>query len=569
MILRLLGLAWNYRSACIGVLLQQLALVVLGLSILGLTGLGIDVIRHHVQPGGMAPRWPLGMHPRAEWTSMATVATISASILCLALLHAALKWWATVSASRLAQHMIVQLRTDVYDKLQRLNFRYFDDHDSSSLINRVSADVQAVRRFVDGVIIEVVIILFSLVIYTGYMFSIHVTLTLACLATTPLLWILAVRFSRVVKPMHLQSRQLVDHLVRRLVENIRGVSMVKGFGQEQAEVSRFRHHNDLVRDKKRDIFWRSSTFQPAMAMLTQINRAALLGYGGYLTVTGDLPLGLGLFTFAGLLQQFAAQVGQITNITSRIQTSLVGAERVFEVLDAPIEIGVEERARRLPQCSGRVRFEQVSFAYSTDNPVLRDISFEVHAGQCVAIVGPTGSGKSSLLQLIPRLYDAIRGGVHVDDIDVRCLHLNDLRRNVGCVFQESFIFSNTAAANIAFGVPHVDQAQIRRAAQLADAEEFIEQLPEGYETVIGEHGCTLSGGQRQRLAIARALLLNPAILLLDDPTASVDSETEDQILGAVDNAMRGRTTFVVAHRLSTLRRADLVLVLLLNIEANS
>jgi len=265
--------------------------------------------------------------------------------------------------------------------------------------------------------------------------------------------------------------------------------------------------------------------------------------------------------FTGILQRLSQQVGQVTNITNRIQASLTGAGRVFEVLDAPIEISSDPDAARITRAQGRVRFDGVSFGYGAQDPVLQDVSFQVQRGECVAVVGPTGSGKSTLLSLISRLYDPDQGRVVIDDIDARRWNLDDLRRNIGVVFQESFLFSNTVAANIAFGNPHASFSDIRRVAELASAHEFIAELPDGYDTVIGEHGNNLSGGQRQRLTIARALLLDPAILIFDDPTASVDPETEHEILQAMESAMHERTTFVVAHRLSTLWRADFVVVL--------
>jgi ATP-binding cassette, subfamily B, bacterial len=298
-----------------------------------------------------------------------------------------------------------------------------------------------------------------------------------------------------------------------------------------------------------------------MGFLKQINMAVLLGYGGYLVIRGELPLGAGMFVFANLLQQFANQVGQVTNIADSIQTCLTGAGRVFEILDAPLEVENSSRPVVLPRIRGQVRFERVGFGYRADVPVLQRIDLEARPGQCVAVVGATGAGKSTLLSLIPRFYDATAGRVLIDGLDVRQLDLDTLRRSVGLVFQESFLFSNTVAANIAFGHPEATREQIVRAAKIAAADDFIRELPQGYDTVIGEYGASLSGGQRQRLAIARAILLEPPILILDDALASVDPGTEHEILAAMESAMRGRTTFVIAHRLSTLRRADLVVVL--------
>jgi ATP-binding cassette subfamily B protein len=275
----------------------------------------------------------------------------------------------------------------------------------------------------------------------------------------------------------------------------------------------------------------------------------------------ELPLGTGLIVFSGLLEQFSGQVNNVANIVNSVQQSLIGARRVFEILDAPVEVKDAPAAIRLPRSSGGVRFENVTFAYDGAEAVVRDIDLEVKPGQCVAILGATGAGKSVLMSLIPRFFDPTAGRVLIDGIDARLIHLDDLRRNIGLVFQESFLFSNTVAANIAFGHPDATREQIERAARIAAAHEFILQLPQGYDTVLGESGNSLSGGQRQRLAIARAVLLEPAILLLDDPTAAIDSETEHEIFEALDRAIAGRTTFIVAHRLSTLRRADFIIVL--------
>jgi ATP-binding cassette subfamily B protein len=234
---------------------------------------------------------------------------------------------------------------------------------------------------------------------------------------------------------------------------------------------------------------------------------------------------------------------------------------VFEILDAPVEVKNDPQAPRRPQLEGLVQFENVSFTYDGAEAVVRDIDLTVKPGQCVAILGATGSGKSVLMSLIPRFFDPTAGRLLIDGIDARRLHLDDLRRNIGLVFQESFLFSNTVAANIAFGHPEATRAQVEKAARIAAAHDFITKLPNGYDTILGESGNSLSGGQRQRLAIARAVLLEPSILLLDDPTAAIDSETEQEIFEALDRAIQGRTTFIVAHRLSTLRRADFIIVL--------
>ena len=383
----------------------------------------------------------------------------------------------------------------------------------------------------------------------------------ACLASTPVLWLASTIFSRLVRPAYKKNRDLVDEMILRLAESVQGIPVIKGFAREPETIARFAAANDDVSQQQQRIFWRVSVFTPGIGLLTQLNLVILLAYGGYLVIQGELPLGSGLIVFAGLLQQFSNQVASIADIANTAQVSLTGAQRVFEVMDAPVEIADAADAVALTRARGTVQFDRVDFEYKADEPTLHDVSFTVPPGQCVAILGPTGAGKSALMSLIPRFYDPTGGRLLIDGVDAREIKLDDLRRNIGIVFQESFLFSNTVAANIAFGHPDATREQIEKAARIAAAHEFITALPEGYDTLLGEGAKSLSGGQRQRLAIARALLLEPPILLLDDPTAAIDPETEHEILQAMAQAMAGRTTFVVANRLSTLRRADMILVL--------
>lgn len=561
LIRRMIGLGWMFRVACLRVIVLQSLLVLLGLAGLSLTGYGIDVLRHRLTPGDAVPTGPFGWTPPTEWSTFATIAVIAGTVLALACLNALLKFVAAVATADLAQRIVVRLRTDVYDKLQRLSFRFFDDRDSSSIINRVAGDVQAVRSFIDGVLIKTLTVGISLAAYLAYMLSVHVPLTVACLCCSPLLWWGAIWFSRSVRPLYRRSSELGDNLILTLSESVQGIQVIKGFAREPAEQARFEAANQALRNQKYDIFRRLSFYQPLMGFLTQINLLVLIGYGGWLVVQGQLPLGAGLFVFANLLQEFAAQVGQMINIANSVQTSLTGAQRVFEVLDAPVEIASLPQARRLERAQGEIAFEHLSFAYVPGEPVLQDVSFKVRPGECLGIVGETGAGKTTLLSLIARFYDPDAGRVLVDGVDVRELDLQDLRRNIGLVFQESFLFSNTVAANIAFGLPDSNRERIERAARLASAHDFIRDLPEDYESLVGEHGSNLSGGQRQRLAIARALLLDPPLLLFDDATAAVDAETEHEIQQALETSLGGRTTLLVSGRVSVLKHADRILVL--------
>ncbi len=558
---RLFALAWRYRGHCLQVLFAQLVLLTLGLGGLSFTGIGIDYIRHQVDgtPLG-ANRMHLALP--ADWLYWQVLALLAGLILAFAIARAFLNYFYAVSVNQLVQQrLVVDLRGEVYEKLQRLSFRFFDANNTSSIITRVTSDVQSVRMFVDQVLIQSVIMVISLTVYVLYMASLSPALTLACLATTPLLWLLSAWHTRRTQPEYAQNRTLVERMIQVFVESLQGIAVTKAFGREAEDRARFEAANDAVLTQQRVIFWRVSLFSPAIGFLTRINMMVLLAYGGWLVIHGQLPLGTGLVVFAGLLEQFSGQVNNVATIVNSVQQSLIGARRVFEILDAPIEVKNAPDAIRRPKLTGEVRFEGVSFSYSGVDAVLRDIDLVVRPGECVAILGATGAGKSVLMSLVPRFFDPTAGRVAIDGIDARRLELDDLRRNIGLVFQESFLFSNTVAANIAFGHPEATRAQIEQAARIAAAHEFIAKLPQGYDTVLGESGNSLSGGQRQRLAIARAVLLEPAILLLDDPTAAIDSETEHEIFEALDRAIAGRTTFIVAHRLSTLRRADFIIVL--------
>jgi ABC-type multidrug transport system fused ATPase/permease subunit len=562
LIRRLLRLAWQFKSGCIKVLSLQIVLLILGLLGLGLTGLGIDYLRHQILPSAPPPHWPFGIVPPAGWSPTAVVASIAAAILGFATLRALLNYNFSVQFAILLQgEIVVYLRSKVFKKLQSLSFRFFDDNASGSIINRVTGDVQSTRLFIDGVIMQSLIMLLSLSFYLCYMLSIHVKLTLLCLSTTPLIWLLTSRFSNRMRPAYQRNRELVDTLILALSETIQGIHVVKGFAREPELTARFAEANRHVRDQKRWMLNKTSFYTPLIGFSTQLNLMILLAYGGYLAIRGDLPLGAGLVVFAGLLQQFSDQVANIANLANSAQESLTSARRVFEVLDAPVDIQSPPHAIRLPTVRGAVTFEQVSFGYESNLRVLQDISFEAQAGQRIAVVGPAGSGKSTLLSLIPRFYDPQHGCVRIDGHKLTDINLNDLRHSVAMVFQESFLFSNTIAANIAFGNPGADIGAIREAARIAGAHNFIMEYPQGYDTILREGGADLSGGQRQRLAIARAILLNPSILMLDDPTAAIDSQTEHEILAAMDSAMQGRTTFIVAHRISTLQKADKILIL--------
>jgi ATP-binding cassette subfamily B protein len=559
---RLLALAWQFRGDCLLSVALSLALLLLGLAGLQWLGVVIDVIRHALDPAQRVPVYPFGWHPPANWSPLQIVTALSLAIVGQALVRAWLTYEYNMVTARLTQGKIVpNLRDRIYDKLQRLSFRFFDVHGSSSIFNRVTGDVQNTRLFVDGVVLQGINMLLTLVAYFIFMWRIQASLTVACLSVTIGLWWVTHYYSARLRPAYLRNRELFDNLVLLFSENVRGMQTVKGFAAEPHQIRRFEEANSLVSTQQKRIFLDLSLFTPATQFLSQLSLVILFAYGGWLYVQGRIPLGAGLVVFAGLLQQFNGQVANVTTIANSVQQSFTAARRVFEVLDTPSEVQDRPGAIAPKRLRGRIAFERVSFSYLPGANVLEEVTFTAEPGQVIGIFGMTGAGKSSLLSLIPRFYDPQRGCIRADGDDLRTLELDGYRRQIGIMYQESFLFSNTVAANIAFGNPQATHAQIEQAARIASAHDFIQELSHGYDTVLGEAGVDLSGGQRQRLALARALLLEPPILILDDPTASVDPKTEHEIVSALRHAMEGRTTFIVANRLSLLRRADLILVL--------
>ena len=558
---RLLRLSLVYRRECALVFSLQVVLLALGVFGLGLSGVAVDVIRKALDTGAPEPRFPFELSPPAGVSTEKLLFVIGALVLAMAAARALLSFSYSLVVGRLVHLKFVpELRTLVFDKLQRLSFRFFDENATGSIINRVTGDVQSVRMFVDGVLLQGLVILLSLGVYLVYMLRTHALLTAVCLALAPLLWFVTARFSRRVRPAYAESRRLVDRMVLAMSEGIRGMLVVKTFGREDYELSRFDRHNREVREQQHAIFRKVSRFGPTISFTSQLNLAVLLVYGGSLVARDALSLGE-LIVFAGLLQQFSTQVAGIAVIVNTLQQSLAGARRVFEVLDAPLDVASPADPVRAPRLEGRIRFENVGFRYADDGDALAGVDFEIQPGECVAVVGVTGAGKSTLLSLIPRFFDATAGRVLVDGVDVRRLDLDELRRNVGLVFQEGLLFRATVAENIAFAAPGASRDRVERAARLAGAHEFVATLPDSYDTLLEEGGANLSGGQRQRLAIARAILGEPPILLLDDPTTAVDAATENEVLDAIDGARRGRTTIIVANRLTTIRRANRILVL--------
>jgi len=552
----------RYGWAVVGLVGFNVALLALGLAGLGGVGVAIDFVREQVMPGAPAARFPLGWHPPSDWSPRFVLLALGLWIFAAAGLRAWLAYLTATTTNRLGQgRIVVELRSAIYAKMQRMSFRFFDANATGSLINRVTGDTQSVRLFIDGVAVQALNVVLATVFYIACLAQIHLGLTLACFAFLPLLGGIVVIFSRWLRPGYEEGRKQVDRLVLVFEELVRGMGVVKSFGLHDWAEGRFRGANTSVRDQKNEVFRKLIILHPLVSLLNQLSMAVLLGYGGWLAIRGEIPVGTGLILFAGILQQLNAQVTAIGTVADSLQQTLTGADRVYEILDAEPGIVDREGAAPLDRARGEIIFERVEFRFKPGNTVLHELSLQVRAGEKIAIVGPTGAGKTALIQLIPRFYDPDGGRLVLDGRDLHDWRLDDVRRQVGLVFQESFLFSASIAANIAFGNPSASREEVERAARLAAAHEFIEKLPLGYDTLLHENGGNLSGGQRQRLALARAILLDPAILILDDPTAAVDAGTEHEILEAMDRVMTGRTTFLVAHRFSAVRRADRIVVL--------
>jgi ATP-binding cassette, subfamily B, bacterial len=452
------------------------------------------------------------------------------------------------------------LRNALYAKLQRLSFRFYDSHQTGQLMSRATVDLQSVRFFLGYGLIFFFQHVMTIVGVTIVMFVLDWELALAATAVTPLIVVVAYRYSTVSHPVLRDVQQKMADVATVAEESIVGVHVVKSFAQEPTRSEEFGRRSDAVFGRSVDANRQRATYVPLLSFLPLLAQAIVLLLGGRMVVNGSLSLG-GFITFNVLVVMLVMPLRMLGMWIGQAQRATASGERIFEIMDETEHVSDRPGAVELPRGEGRVRFESVSFGYDPERPVLEEIDLELEPGKTVALIGHTGSGKTTLASLVPRFYDVTEGRITVDGVDVRDVQVVSLRREIGIVAQDPFLFSATVRENIAFGEPDATDDEIRGAARLAQAAEFIEALPEGYDTVIGERGITLSGGQRQRIAIARALLVDPRILILDDATASVDATTEARIRLGFRQAMAGRTTIIIAHRLSTLALADELVVL--------
>ncbi|NLD72269.1 MAG: ABC transporter ATP-binding protein [Chloroflexi bacterium] len=464
------------------------------------------------------------------------------------------------STEWVSQSISYKMRNQLYERLVSLSFRYHDASQAGQLLSRTTSDVDRLRRFTGRSILGLVQAIVLLVSTTVILVRMNATLALLSLVVMPIILVYMKRYVDRTHPLWHRRQDQVGVLTSRLEQNLHGMSVVRGFAQEDAERQRFGDENDKVFDITMDVAKVNSFAMPFVLLLAHASAVVIVWLGGRYVVAGALTLGE-LIAFNAYVMQLIGPIRRLSFLASMLGESRASAERVFEVLDAESEVEEAPDAQPLEDIRGGVTFDHVSFRYQDGFQALQDVDFDVPAGSIVALLGPTGSGKSTVTNLIPRFYDVSEGRILVDGVDIRTVMLDSLRKRIGMVLQETMLFATTIRENIAFGRTDATQEEIEQAAKAAAAHDFIMSFPEGYETYVGERGATLSGGQRQRVAIARALLMDPRILILDDATSSVDTETEQQIQRALANLMEGRTSFIIAQRVSTVRNADLILVI--------
>lgn len=480
-------------------------------------------------------------------------------LLALTLLKGVFNYFEGILSETASQNVAFDLRNEIQKKLTHLSFSFHDRSETGELLSRAIQDVERIRfltgratiRLLDGVLMLIVTIVVMLIM--------DYRLALLIFITFPFLVYQAFHFGSRFRPLSLQVQKQLATLTTAVEQNLRGSRVVKAYAQEKAELERFDGENNRWFDLSNISARMEAVNVPLLFLIANMGIFAIILYGGSQVINDKITIGE-VVAFITYLGQLIEPVRRLGLIIPAVAIAGSASERIFDILDTVSEVKDEPDAKRLGKIQGRVRFENVSLNYGK-RKVLRDISFDIQAGQTVALLGSTGSGKSSIINLIPRFYDPTAGNILIDGNDIKHVTLHSLRSQIGTVLQETILFAGTIRENIAFGSKNVTEGNIIQAARAAQAHDFIMGFPDGYDTPVGERGATLSGGQKQRLAIARALLLNPRILILDDATASVDTETEHLIQQAFDRLIHGRTTFVIAHRLSTVRNADVILVL--------
>lgn len=493
-------------------------------------------------------------------SKMQIAAAAAIMVVIIAFVGALASYIANYYTESVGQWVANDLRMRTYHHLERLSLGYFDSHQTGSLLSTITSDIQTIQSFASSATLSILVDLLTIVGMLGIMFWLNWDFTLIIVAITPFMLLLASRFKKVVKKATHEVRKQQSNMVAVVQQGLESMRVVKAFGrqdlaqQELGEVSRATLDAAL---KARRV---KALLSPMVAVIVSLCTAVVLWRGSSLILAGTMTAG-SLIVFLSYLVQFFKPVKDLATMTNQIAQTAVGVERVRGILDADIIIPEIANARDPDAFRGEIEFDDVAFAYASDAPVLQRVSFTIKPGQMVGIVGATGGGKSTIVSLIPRFYDPTAGKVKIDGVDIREYKLQALRNQIGYVLQDTVLFRGTIRDNIAYGRAGGTQDEILAAAKLANADEFISRMPHGYDTLVGDRGETLSGGQRQRIGIARAVIRNNPILILDEPTAALDTESERAVIEALDRLMRGRTVITIAHRLSTIRNCDKILVL--------
>src|SRR5918911_1473256 len=537
--MRLLGFLRPYKASLAVSTVLAIASQLSGIALIAVTGRVVD---HALRPHDRHELWIL------IWT-----------LVGLGFAKAVLMSARRLISGRQALAIEFDLRNQLYAHLVRLSFGFYDRHQTGQLMSRATVDLQGVRFFLGYGLIFFFQNVLTVVSVTVVLFFFEWRLALIALAITPPLVALAYRYSHVAHPTLRDVQQKLADVATVAEENIVGVHVVKSFAQEPQEAKKFRNRSEAVFGQTIRANRQRALYVPLISWVPMVAQAAVLLVGARMVTSGELSVG-GFVAFNLYLGMLVMPLRSLGMWIGQAQRATASGERIFQVMDEPEEVTDASGAVELPPGGGEIRFEDVRFEYLEGRPVLDGVTLDVAPGRTIALIGQTGSGKTTLTSLVPRFYDVTGGRVPIDGVDVRDVTLTSLRRAIGVISQDPFLFSTTVRENIGFGAPDLDDAEVERIARLAQAHEFVSLLPEGYETVIGERGITLSGGQRQRLAIARALAVDPRILILDDATASVDATTEARIRLGLREAMQGRTTLIIAHRLSTISLADEIVV---------
>ena len=542
-LLRLSREAVRYRTLYIIAILSTLALTAINLTAPKLLSAMTGIVEAGVDEAGLQ-----------------AIGLLTAGLIGLYLLRILFRYLSNYLAHKAAWFLVGDLRTRTYDKLEHMHLGYFHDKQTGDLMSRIVNDSRDFELLYAHMIPETIT---NLVTFTGVLvvlLTINWKLALITCAPIPLIFASGILFSKKVRPYFRASQKKMGELNGKLQDNLSGIHEIQSFGREKYETDQVNEHNFAHIHAMLKALKISAVFHPSVEFISSLGTILVVGFGGYLAFREGLRVA-DIVAFLLYLGLFYGPVTGLANLLENMQQSMAGAERVLDVLDAPLEIQDKPDALALTNVKGKIAFDHVSFAYGEGAPVLKDVSFTCKPGEMLALVGPTGVGKTTLTQLISRFYEPSSGKILIDGQDIQDVTLESLRRNISPVLQDTFLFNGTVAENIGYAVPEASMEEIENAAKAANIHDDILAMPDGYRTQVGERGLRLSGGQKQRIAIARAILRRSAIIILDEATASVDVETEQQIQQAIAGIAGKSTIIAIAHRLSTIRNADQILVI--------